>query len=198
MRPGVRIGVDVGAVRVGVAASDPAAAVVLPVTTVTRDPGGGGGDGNGDGDGDGSLEAISGLVRERAAVEVVVGLPIGLSGREGPAALAVRRYARSLARRVAPVPVRLVDERLSTAQAVRALQPGRGRPRPRRSGGQLSGPDGRGSARGRAHLPSAELRSVVDSEAAAIILRSALATEAGTGAPPGVPVGDDEGEAGAR
>jgi putative Holliday junction resolvase len=176
-RPGVRVGVDVGSVRVGVAASDAAAAVVLAVTTLARDLANAA-----------DLDALAVLVAERGAVEVIVGLPLGLSGTPGRAAEAAADYARALARRVAPVPVRLVDERFSTAEVIRTLQPGRGDPRSRSSrGGAGRGGGGQGGGRRvRApHLDSRVLRSVVDSEAAAIIVRSALAEEAATGRPAG-------------
>jgi putative Holliday junction resolvase len=107
MRPGVRIGVDVGSVRVGVAACDPAGLIATPVSTLSR--------------GKGDLDALAALVTEREAVEVVVGLPTSLSGRVGPAAAAAEAYAGALAARV-PVPVRLVDERFSTVGAQRDLR----------------------------------------------------------------------------
>ena len=108
MRPGVRVGIDVGEVRIGVAQSDPAGLIATPVETVQR--------------GDGDLERIKDLVADRSAIEVVVGLPRSLSGGEGPAAAKVRRFARDLARSVGPVPVRLCDERLSTVTAERVLR----------------------------------------------------------------------------
>jgi putative Holliday junction resolvase len=107
MRPGVRVGVDVGSVRVGVAACDPAGLIATPVRTLSR--------------GKGDLDALADLVTEREAVEVVVGLPTSLSGRAGPAAAAAEAYAGELAARV-PVPVRLVDERFSTVGAQRDLR----------------------------------------------------------------------------
>ena len=107
MRPGVRIGVDVGSVRVGVAACDPAGLIATPVSTLSR--------------GKGDLDALAALVDEREAVEVLVGLPTSLSGRPGPAAAAAEAYAGALAARV-PVPVRLVDERFSTVGARRDLR----------------------------------------------------------------------------
>lgn len=107
MRPGVRVGVDVGSVRVGVAACDPAGLIATPVSTLSR--------------GKGDLEALAALVAEREAVEVLVGLPTSLSGRAGPAAEAAEAYAGALAARV-PVPVRLVDERFSTVGAQRDLR----------------------------------------------------------------------------
>jgi putative Holliday junction resolvase len=167
VRTGVRVGIDVGSVRVGVAVSDAHGMIATPVETVTRpqnprrrtDR-----EESADTPADDDLDRIAAIVAEREAIEVVVGLPRSLSGQEGPAARAVRTYAGPLAARLAPVPVRLVDERLSTVSATRAL---------RRSGV--------GSRRGRA---------VVDQAAAAIILQSALDTERSTGAPPGSTVGD--------
>lgn len=107
MRPGVRIGVDVGSVRVGVAACDPAGLIATPVQTLRR--------------GRGDLAALAAVVQEREALEVVVGLPVTLRGGHGPAAQEAERYARELARQV-PCPVRLVDERLSTVGAQRDLR----------------------------------------------------------------------------
>ncbi len=75
---GVRIGVDVGSVRVGVAASDPDGLLATPVATLARHPG------SAPGPEDGDIVAIADLVRERSAVGVVVGLPRSLSGGEGP------------------------------------------------------------------------------------------------------------------
>ena len=70
---------------------------------------------------DDGVSRIVQLVADHDAVEVVVGLPIALSGREGPAAVDVRRYAEALARAVAPVPVRFSDERMTTVVASRRL-----------------------------------------------------------------------------
>ena len=107
MRPGVRLGVDVGSVRVGVASCDPAGLIATPVETLRR--------------GQGDVDALARLVADREAVEVVVGLPTSLSGRAGPAAEAVTAYAGTLAARLS-VPVRLVDERFSTVGAQRGLR----------------------------------------------------------------------------
>lgn len=106
---GTRIGVDVGAVRVGVAVSDPDGILATPLVTLIRD--GSGAD----------MSDIARLVRERDAVEVVVGLPVTLAGREGPAAATARAYAEQLGQIIAPVPVRLADERMSTVAATRRL-----------------------------------------------------------------------------
>jgi putative Holliday junction resolvase len=108
---GVRIGVDVGSVRVGVAVSDPSAILATPLVTLPRDPSGGS-----------DITRLAELAAEYEAVEIVVGLPRSLSGREGPAAEIARRYAATLADRVAPIPVQLSDERLTTVSATRTLR----------------------------------------------------------------------------
>jgi putative Holliday junction resolvase len=100
----------VGSVRVGVAVSDPAGLLATPLVTLARDAGTGG-----------DLARLADLVRERAVVEVVVGLPRSLSGRDGAAARAAREYAAELGERIAPVPVRFADERLTTVAASRSL-----------------------------------------------------------------------------
>jgi putative holliday junction resolvase len=87
-------------------------------------------------------------VRERDVTEVVVGLPRSLSGREGLAAAGAREWAARLAVRIAPVPLRLVDERLSTRSAQRDM---------RHSG-----------------VSDRKGRAVVDQAAAVVILQSAL------------------------
>jgi putative Holliday junction resolvase len=147
VRPGVRIGVDVGSVRVGVAASDPDGLLATPVETLARDR-----RSNAD------VAALATLVRDRAAVEVVVGFPRSLSGDEGAAAATVREYAALLATSV-EIPVRLVDERLSTVQATRDLRDG--------------GVAGR------------RQRAVVDQAAAVVVLQAALDAERSGGTPPG-------------
>jgi putative Holliday junction resolvase len=147
VRRGVRIGVDVGSVRVGVASCDPDGMVATPVETVRRDPGGA------------DLSRIAALTVDRGAIEVVVGLPRTLADAEGQAAQAVRAYAGSLAAQVAPCPVRLVDERLSTVTATRGMQ-----------AGGVSARKGRGT---------------VDQAAAVVILQAALDAERGSGRPPG-------------
>ena len=144
-RQGVRLGVDVGSVRVGVARCDASGLLATPVATLKR--------------GDGDLTELADLVAESEVIEVVVGLPLSLSGRLGPAADAARDYAMELAARIAPIGVRLVDERLSTVGATRDLQAA-----------------GINSRRG---------RSLVDQAAAVIILQSALDAERSTGLPPG-------------
>lgn len=145
MRQGTRLGVDVGEVRIGVARSDPSGLIATPVETVRR--------------GREDLRRLAELTRIEQAFEVVVGLPRSLSGAEGPAAAKVRTFAARLAGAVAPVPVRLCDERLSTVTAEAVLRE-QGRKGPRR-------------------------RAVVDQAAAVVILQSALDAERRAGAAPG-------------
>ena len=151
MRHGVRLGLDPGDARIGVARSDPSGFLATPVETVRR--------------GKGDLARIARLVAEEEAMEIIVGLPRSLSGGEGPAAVKTRAFADRLAVRVAPVPVRLVDERLTTVSAEAML-------RDRGKKGQ-------------------QRRAVVDMAAAVMILQHALDTERSTGSPAGEPVEGD-------
>jgi putative Holliday junction resolvase len=147
MRPGVRIGIDVGRARVGVAVCDREGLLATPVETVARD--------------EGSVGRIASLVAGYAPVELVVGLPLSLSGSDTASTTDAREFADQLAAAV-EVPVRLVDERLSTVSAQRALRD--------------SGRKTRGS------------RPVIDQVAAVIILQNALDSERTAGRPPGAVV----------
>lgn len=149
MRPGVRIGIDPGEVRVGVARSDPDGILAVPVCTVNRGPG--------------DLDAIGRLVREHEAIEVLIGYPVGLSGLPGRSAERAAEFARRLATCLEPIPVRLVDERLTTVVAQRGL---------------------RDAGRKKNHA-----RKVVDQAAAVSILQHALEAERSTGIPAGTTVG---------
>ena len=105
---GVRLGLDPGDARIGVATSDPHGILATPVETVAR--------------GDGDLDRIAVLAEELGAEVVYLGLPRSLSGGEGPAAGKVRAFAQELAARLAPRQLRLVDERLSTVTAEGVLR----------------------------------------------------------------------------
>jgi putative Holliday junction resolvase len=153
VRRGVRLAIDVGSARIGVARSDPGGSLASPLTTVTR--------------GRGDLARLAELAEQHGAVEVIVGLPTSLSGTEGRAAAAARAFARSLAARLAPVPVRLVDERFTTVTAHGALR--------------TAGRDSRAR------------RGVVDQAAAAVLLQTALDTERATGRPAGEHLGPPAG-----
>jgi len=112
---GVRLGVDVGTVRVGVAVCDPDGILATPLVTLRRDL-------NPDTDRiPDDVAELMRLVEVHESVEVVVGLPVTLAGTEGLAATHARAYAQLLARAITPVPVRLTDERMSTAAASRRL-----------------------------------------------------------------------------
>jgi putative Holliday junction resolvase len=137
---------------VGVATCDPSGTVATPVTVLRRDRRGGS-----------DLDALAEIVVGRQPLEVLVGLPTSLSGRDGPAAQAARAYAGQLAARIAPVEVRLVDERLSTAEAGRSLQA--------------------------AGVTAKAARGVIDAAAAVVILQHALDAERSTGEVPGELVG---------
>jgi putative holliday junction resolvase len=145
MRTGVRLGVDVGSVRIGVARSDPGGVLASPLGTVRRAAG--------------DLDALAALVADNDAIEIVVGLAVGLRGSEGKAAAEGRAFAAALAVRVAPVPVRLVDERFTTVLAHSALRQG--------------GHDSRAR------------RESVDKAAAALLLQGALDAERSSGQPAG-------------
>ncbi|MEV6105464.1 Holliday junction resolvase RuvX [Streptomyces sp. NPDC051940] len=147
MRRGRRIAIDVGDARIGVASCDPDGVLATPVETV---PGR---------DLPAAHRRLTAIVAEYEPLEVVVGLPRSLSGREGPAAAKVRAFAQQLATTIHPVPVRLVDERMSTVTAAHGL---------RASG-----------------VSSKKGRSVVDQAAAVVILQSALDSERASGEAPG-------------
>lgn len=107
---GRRLGIDVGTVRIGVAVSDPDGILATPVETVRRERTGK------------HLRRLSALVAEHDIVEVVVGLPRTLADRAGTSAQDAVEVADQLAGRIAPVPVRLADERLTTVVAQRSLR----------------------------------------------------------------------------
>jgi putative pre-16S rRNA nuclease len=139
------MGIDVGSARIGVARSDPDGMLASPLETVPR--------------GTGDLAELARIAADSEAVEVVVGLAVGLRGKEGKAASDGRAFAAALAERLAPLPVRLVDERFTTVLAHAAL----------RQGGQ----------------DSRARRGSVDKAAAAVVLQSALDSERATGQPAG-------------
>lgn len=108
----MRLGLDWGEARIGVAACDPDATMAFPVATVSAGPG--------------VHAAVAALVEQYEPIEIVVGLPRSLSGGEGPAAARVRAAALALVTDLraggSAVGVRLVDERLTTVQASRQLR----------------------------------------------------------------------------
>lgn len=144
MRPGVRLGIDVGKARVGVARCDRDGLLATPVETIPR--------------GDGTLARLHELIAELEPVEIVVGLPLSLSGRDTASTTDAREVAAELAA-ASGIAVRLVDERLTTVSAQRALHD--------------AGRRAKGS------------RPVIDQVAAVIILQNALDFERSAPRPPG-------------
>lgn len=107
LRTGVRLALDWGEARIGVAACDRDGVLAFPIATVRA--------------GDAAITELVALIADHEPIEVLVGLPRSLSGGEGPAAQRMRGHAQRLAA-VCPAPVRLVDERLTTVTASRQLR----------------------------------------------------------------------------
>jgi len=103
------LGLDLGDVRIGVAISDEARRVAVPLGTVHvgRPPG--------------ELKAIAGLVAENQVSLVVLGLPLSMDGSRGPRATHAEAFSEGL-RAVLGVPVATQDERLTTVEAERGLR----------------------------------------------------------------------------
>lgn len=110
VRPGARLGVDVGRARIGVARCDPSAILAVPVETVARSAEGEEGD----------VRRILELADEYEAIELVVGNPLSLSGQSTASTADAVAFAHRLA--AAGTQVRLVDERMSTVSAQNALR----------------------------------------------------------------------------
>lgn len=146
-RRGVRLGIDVGRARVGVARCDPDGLLATPVETVPRD--------------DASVARVIALADKHSAMEILVGLPLNLRGEDTPSTVDAREFATAVAAASA-IPVRLVDERLSTVSAHAALR-----------------------SSGRSQRSS---RSIIDQVAAVVLLQQALDVEKSTGRPPGSPI----------
>ena len=100
------LALDLGEKTIGVAVSDELELTANPRTAIRRN--------------ELALDRILSLIVEEEAGEVVVGLPLLMSGEEGTQAQRAREFAAALAER-APVPVRTWDERLTTREAERAL-----------------------------------------------------------------------------
>ncbi|KRB37831.1 Holliday junction resolvase RuvX [Microbacterium sp. Root180] len=146
-RRGVRLGIDVGRARVGVARCDPDGLLATPVETVPRN--------------EAAVARLVALVEEYSVFELLVGLPLNLRGEDTASTVDAREFAAALAA-ASGIPVRLVDERLSTVSAHAALRDS-----------------------GRSQRSS---RSIVDQVAAVVLLQQALDVEKSTGRPPGTPV----------
>ena len=145
-RRGRRLAIDWGKARVGVAACDPDGLLAHPVGTLPNDGR--------------VLDRLAELVGEYEPIEILLGMPVDLAGRHGPAAQAMTEVADRLVAALG-VALRVVDERLSTANAARKL-----------------------AASGRS---SRQRRAVIDQAAAVDILEQALEYERRTGLPAGTP-----------
>lgn len=104
-RRGRRLALDVGSVRIGVAACDPDGILATPLATVRRK----------DGDGP-ALDELSALIAEHEPLELIAGRPTSLDGADRAAVDHAGEFLRALAART-DVPIRLVDERFTTVQA---------------------------------------------------------------------------------
>ena len=115
-RQGVRLGVDVGSVRVGLALTDPDCILATPHQTVTRDK---------DRRKRFDVKIVTRVCEEFHVVTVYVGLPRSLNGQENSSTGMAREYAAALQSRLRSrrcgTTVRLVDERLSTVSAHQSL-----------------------------------------------------------------------------
>jgi len=150
-RRGVRLGIDVGKARVGVARCDPDGMLAVPVETVPRS--------------ESSIDRLAELSVEYEPLEFVVGLPVNMRGDDTASTVDAREFAAAVHERTG-IPVRLVDERLSTVTAHAALR-----------------------SSGRTQKNS---RSIVDQVAAVVLLQQAIDTEKSTGRAPGSMIPLDE------
>lgn len=133
---GPLIGIDPGTKTLGIAACDGARLIASPVETIRKGrklaP---------------ALDRLFAIVDERKAVGLVIGLPLNMDGSEGPRVQSARALARNIiARR--DLPIAFQDERLSSAEAERAMIAG--------------------------DLSRARRAELIDASAAAIILQTAI------------------------
>lgn len=134
-REGVLIGIDPGSKTLGIAASDRLRMIASPVTTIRRTKLAA------------DLQALFALCDERRATGLVIGLPLNMDGSEGPRAQSARALARNILK-ARDLPVAFQDERLSSAEAERAML--------------------------EADLSRARRAELIDASAAAVILRAAM------------------------
>ena len=114
MRRGIRLGVDVGRKRVGVARSDSDGLIATPVSTVMRE----------------TLEQaaaeVVSIAKELSAFEYVVGLPLSMSGNSSQSTDDARAFAEALKEllqgEASTIDIRMLDERLTTVSAHAALR----------------------------------------------------------------------------
>lgn len=150
MRPGRRIAIDVGAVRIGLAISDAAGLLASPLSAISRERI----------ESDGFSE-IGNLISEYEPIELYVGLPLSLAAGDTSSTKDARNFANQLADCL-KIPVRMIDERLSTVTASAKLRD--------------------------AGLDSRRQKTLIDSMSAVEILEFALEIERKSGKPPGIEV----------
>ena len=150
MRTGRRVAFDIGKARIGVAVSDFHAILASPREHILRR----------ESDADTIAELIS-VVQAEDPIEVYVGLPVNLKNESTASTEDAVSIAKQLAQVIA-IPIRLIDERLTSKVASSSLQ--------------ASGKDSRNQ------------RSYIDSAAAAVILESALSAEKNSGNQPGIAI----------
>ncbi|MBU6213087.1 MAG: Holliday junction resolvase RuvX [Actinomycetales bacterium] len=143
VRPATRLALDPGAVRIGVARS--AGSLAFPVGAVVR--------------GEGDVHQICDLAHEHGVAEIVIGIPVSLSGVEGASAEAARAFAAAISTALPGLAVRLVDERLTTVQAAQQMR--------------------------RAGKSAKEQKSSIDAAAATLLLQHVIDAEAASGCAPG-------------
>jgi putative Holliday junction resolvase len=147
MRTGVRLACDVGKARIGIARSDPRGVLAVPLDAVKA--------------GENSASLVRDIAMEYEAIEIIVGLPISMSGALGPAAEYTRAWVDRLCA-VTDIPIRLHDERLTTVQAQRGLH--------------------------EAGRTTKSSRAVIDSASAVVLLQACLDSERSSGLPVGTEV----------
>jgi len=134
-KSGPLIGIDPGSKTLGIAASDGLRLIASPVPTIARTKLAK------------DLAALFALYDDRGAVGLVIGLPLNMDASEGPRAQSARALARNILK-TRDVPIALQDERLSTAQATRAML--------------------------EADLSRARRAEIIDASAASVILQTAI------------------------
>ena len=105
------LGIDYGTKRIGLAVSDPEAAMASPLTTVQSR-----------GDVGQDVVALAAVVREYEIDELVVGLPLNMDDTEGEQAKITRAFGEALTHQI-NLPVHYHDERLSSFTAEELLRP---------------------------------------------------------------------------
>ena len=155
MRIGRRLAVDVGRVRLGVALCDQEGSLASPLDAVSRSS-----------VSSETVASLANLVDEHDVMEVYVGDPLSLSGKQTDSTSDARSLAAELSQAIS-IPVRLVDERFTTVTAATKL---------RASG-----------------ISAKDSKSIIDSASAVEILESALSFEKISGVAPGILVGDSVG-----